>query len=163
VSSVTGTSILRTTSVEDSLKNQADITWNFIERGVWTLIEANLGIINACLPVLKQPLGRLFPRLFGTTQKSSTYDNAADYRNKERRYSLSGESGKKSKVWQGPSRNRQIVSITGQSRTSDEEHIVRDWTTDNSNVELENYASSGKSGIEKRVELVRTSFHEDAR
>jgi hypothetical protein len=66
-SSVTLTSILRVTSVQNSLKNREDQTWSFIERGVWTLIESNLGIICACLPVLKQPLGRLFPRLFGST------------------------------------------------------------------------------------------------
>ncbi|KAF5552573.1 integral membrane protein [Fusarium mexicanum] len=54
---VTITSILRVTSVSNSLRNKKDMTWNFIDRGVWTLIEANLGIIAACLPVLRQPMG----------------------------------------------------------------------------------------------------------
>jgi hypothetical protein len=70
--SVTITSILRVTSVQNSLHNRADQTYNFIERGIWTLIEANLGIVSACLPVLKQPLGILFPRLFGTAKGSSS-------------------------------------------------------------------------------------------
>ncbi|KAJ4302366.1 hypothetical protein N0V88_002510 [Collariella sp. IMI 366227] len=52
---VTITSILRITSVQNSLHNRQDQTWNFIERGIWTLVEANLGIISACLPVLKHP------------------------------------------------------------------------------------------------------------
>lgn len=47
-------------------------TGSFIRRGVWTLIEANTGIICACLPMLKQPLTIIFPRLFrGTTKDQS--------------------------------------------------------------------------------------------
>ncbi len=42
---------------------------HFIPRGVWTLIEANTGIICACLPMLKQPLMILFPRIFRGTAK----------------------------------------------------------------------------------------------
>lgn len=61
---MTITSILRTTAVQNSLANQQDITYNFITRGIWTLVEANLGIICACLPVLKQPIAWFVPRLF---------------------------------------------------------------------------------------------------
>lgn len=55
--------------MSNSLKNKGDITWNFIERGMWTLLEANLGIITACLPVLQKPLGAIFPWLFTTTNR----------------------------------------------------------------------------------------------
>lgn len=68
LSSVTITSILRVTAVANSGRNQADQTWNFIPRGVWTLVEANLGIICTCLPVLKQLVKRLFPSMFSTTK-----------------------------------------------------------------------------------------------
>ena len=45
---------------------------SFIHRGVWTLIEANTGIICACLPMLKHPLTILFPRIFrGSTKEQS--------------------------------------------------------------------------------------------
>ncbi|KAM3443043.1 hypothetical protein MY4824_000748 [Beauveria thailandica] len=54
---VTITSILRTTSVQHPLKNRMDITFGFITRGIWTLIEANLGTIIPCLVVLRQELG----------------------------------------------------------------------------------------------------------
>ena len=37
--------------MKNSLANKSDTTWNFIDRGIWTLIEANSGIIGACLPV----------------------------------------------------------------------------------------------------------------
>lgn len=47
----------------NSVRNQKDQTWNFIERGVWTLIEANLGIICTCLPALRQLVKRLFPSM----------------------------------------------------------------------------------------------------
>ena len=56
--SVTLTSILRVTAVANSVRNQQDQTWNFIQRGIWTLIEANLGIICACLIVLKRLVKR---------------------------------------------------------------------------------------------------------
>lgn len=36
-------------------------------------MEANLGIISACLPILKKPLGRIFPYLFGSTNGTSNY------------------------------------------------------------------------------------------
>ena len=63
--SVTITSILRATAVANSVRNQRDETWDFIERGLWTLVEANLGIISACLIVLKQILCRYFLSALG--------------------------------------------------------------------------------------------------
>jgi hypothetical protein len=68
LSSVTITSILRVTAVANSARNQQDLTWNFIQRGIWTLIEANLGIICACLVVLK----RFFANMFGASKTSPT-------------------------------------------------------------------------------------------
>jgi hypothetical protein len=63
---VTITSILRVTAVANSVRNQQDQTWNFIQRGIWTLIEANLGIICACLIVLNQAMRRFFSLLFSS-------------------------------------------------------------------------------------------------
>ncbi|KAM3473341.1 hypothetical protein MY8738_008429 [Beauveria namnaoensis] len=59
---VTVTSILRTTSVQHPLKNRMDITFDFITRGIWTLIEANLGTIIPCLVVLRQELVVVSPQ-----------------------------------------------------------------------------------------------------
>lgn len=70
--SVTIAAILRTTSVHNTPEHQQDPTYHFVDRGVWTLLEANLGIISACLPILKHPLTRLFPRLFSTTTTPTT-------------------------------------------------------------------------------------------
>ncbi|KAJ2902885.1 hypothetical protein MKZ38_010696 [Zalerion maritima] len=77
---VTVTSILRTTSVENSLHNKQDITWNFIERGIWTLIEANLGIISTCIVVLKHPISKLLmPRILASARRNrSSKDPSSD-------------------------------------------------------------------------------------
>jgi hypothetical protein len=72
--SVTITSILRVTAVANSVHNQRDQTWNFIERGIWSLIEANLGIICACLIVLKQVVKRYVLRVFGSTRETPKAD-----------------------------------------------------------------------------------------
>lgn len=57
--------------VHSSLANQADVTYNFIPRGIWTLIEANLGIISACLPILKKPFNACMSRTIGTAKSLS--------------------------------------------------------------------------------------------
>ena len=46
-------------------------TGSFIARSTWTLIEANTGIVCACLPLLKQPLTLLFPHLFRSGTSAS--------------------------------------------------------------------------------------------
>jgi hypothetical protein len=69
--SVTITSILRVTAVANSARNQQDQTWKFITRGVWTLVEANLGIICACLVVLNQVVRRFFSSVFGSSTAES--------------------------------------------------------------------------------------------
>lgn len=70
---------------------------DFIPRSIWTLIEANMGIICACLPILKGPLVRLFPRVFqGTTSKSNREyrpDGGDSYALHEHPRKRTGESG----------------------------------------------------------------------
>ena len=61
--SVCITSILRMTTLDTGSKNQ-DQTYGTLNSTIWTTIEANTGIICACLPMLKSPLAFLFPRLF---------------------------------------------------------------------------------------------------
>ncbi|CAM1503312.1 Fc.00g080880.m01.CDS01 [Cosmosporella sp. VM-42] len=166
---VTITSILRTTSVQNSLKNKQDSTYNFIERGMWTLAEANLGIISTCLPVLKRPMGKLFPRLFGSTKEDSSYFVNTGHDN-SRGYNLSNMStqGSHPGFWRGATKSHQAVSITGpkmaRERTSDEQHIVTQSSKgSNTDGELSSRGSTINHGISKRVELVRTSFHEELR
>ncbi|KAF5574009.1 integral membrane protein [Fusarium pseudoanthophilum] len=126
---VTITSILRVTSVSNSLRNKKDMTWNFIDRGVWTLIEANLGIIAACLPVLRQPLGKLFPRIFGSTKKSSLYYTGPG--GPAKGYNLSDIAARSPRpgIWKSDaSGSEQVISVGGPqteaSRESDERCII---------------------------------------
>ncbi|KAH6974392.1 hypothetical protein BKA56DRAFT_675831 [Ilyonectria sp. MPI-CAGE-AT-0026] len=164
---VTITSILRTTSVQNSLKNKEDITYNFIERGMWTLIEANSGIIAACLPVLKRPMSKLFPRVFGFTKKSSSYNTHSNSKG----YNLSNVSASASHpgFWRGATRNEQLVSITGPEsspeRKSDERHIVAESLKGSDlDSDIDSPATTsnrGMKGISKRIEVTRISFHED--
>lgn len=42
---------------------------------IWTIVEANTGIICACLPMLKTPLAKLFPTLFPTPDDDDTPSN----------------------------------------------------------------------------------------
>jgi 1-acylglycerone phosphate reductase len=135
--SVTVTSILRTTSVSNSLEKKADITYNFIDRGIWTLTEANLGIISACLLVLKQPLGRLFPRLFGSTKKASLYypDNSLGRNAGYNLSDLQGTNAVSSGLWQKQARLKNKTSISGQEQSrqeSDEDDIAEEYKVGNS-------------------------------
>ena len=67
--SVCATTIIRTTTLAESAKSK-DPTWGVIPATVWSVVEANTGTICACLPMLRQPLSRLFPRLFSTSKSS---------------------------------------------------------------------------------------------
>ena len=134
---------------------------------MWTLIEANLGIITACLPVLKQPLGHLFPRLFGSTRKRTSY-YVNHLHGQGRGYNLSNVSAPEPSpgFWRGPAKSQQVRTISGPEsstdRKSDEQHIIA-ASTKGSDSEPESRGSFGMGGIVKRVDLVRTSFHQDSR
>jgi hypothetical protein len=158
--------------VQNSLKNKGDLTYNFIQRGMWTIIEANLGTISTCLPVLKQPMGRLFPRLFGSTKKGSSYH--VDASNPNRGYNLSKASAHPSTpgLWRGPPRGIQTTSVSGPDksyaeRKSDEQYIFTPDSTKGSDRDRDSDSDTPGGyklrGISKRVEVVRTSFHEDTR
>ncbi|KAF4214767.1 hypothetical protein CNMCM8980_000075 [Aspergillus fumigatiaffinis] len=61
------TSIIRTTTLAESANNKSkDPTSGPIPATIWSVIEANVGIICACLPVYHQPLKWCLPRLFGS-------------------------------------------------------------------------------------------------
>jgi hypothetical protein len=59
------TSIVRIHALQQSVKTD-DPTWGSSDALLWSAIEADCGIICACLPYLKHPLKQLFPRIFST-------------------------------------------------------------------------------------------------
>ncbi|KAG8356337.1 hypothetical protein FVEN_g5656 [Fusarium venenatum] len=47
-----------------------NVTQDYVEIGYWSTIEVPVGIICACMPAIRSLFGTLFPRVFGTTNKS---------------------------------------------------------------------------------------------
>ncbi|KAJ3498114.1 hypothetical protein NLG97_g1375 [Lecanicillium saksenae] len=141
---VTITSILRTTSVQNSLKSKMDITFNFIPR-----------------VILKQPLGILFPRVFGPSKKQPGVRRLGG--DAEKGYTLSNLSTGQAGLWQGSNLAQQSVFISGPGtqagRNSDEQHIFFEISRDSESDLEGKFPASG--GISKKVEVVRTSVHQD--
>lgn len=52
---------IRMVALEDSTTTK-DLTWGSFSTLVWSSIEASVGLICTCIPYLRQPLRRLFPR-----------------------------------------------------------------------------------------------------
>ncbi|CAN9415252.1 unnamed protein product [Alternaria alternata] len=68
---VTFASIYRATTIARSA-NDPDPTWGPVPATIWSVIEANAGIICACLPMLRAPFVRLFGPLFGSVATKAT-------------------------------------------------------------------------------------------
>lgn len=68
------TSILRMHAMAESVSTN-DPTWGSFDALLWSAIEADCGIICACLPFLKYPLRKLLPKLFSSTSGNHS-DNA---------------------------------------------------------------------------------------
>lgn len=60
-----------------SSKSQ-DLTYGNLNSTIWTTIEANTGIICACLPMLKAPLTALFPNLFPRGSYQCDYSDGSN-------------------------------------------------------------------------------------
>ncbi|EGY21643.1 hypothetical protein VD0002_g6124 [Verticillium dahliae] len=119
---VTVTSIMRSTTLKFSTKTP-DMTYD-IASTLWTMIEQNVAIICACLPMCRLPLAFLFPSTFGSTSRqrssykyggSNNSHNAARSNNTSNNMSSSQHSSSHS-AWQpygGPAKtggaNRSIV------------------------------------------------------
>ncbi|ODH13595.1 hypothetical protein ACO22_07098 [Paracoccidioides brasiliensis] len=63
------TSVLRLTTLNIATEN-LDITWSSTNSSTWTIIEANVAIICACMPTYKAPLSKVFPGIFNSFYSS---------------------------------------------------------------------------------------------
>ncbi|KER00187.1 hypothetical protein AUEXF2481DRAFT_34380 [Aureobasidium subglaciale EXF-2481] len=63
------TSILRLKSLYE-ISISTDITWDNTPAAYWSSLEANFGIIAACLPTLRKTITRFFPRFFSSHSHS---------------------------------------------------------------------------------------------
>jgi hypothetical protein len=85
--SITIVSILRLKSLVTFGADSMNPTWDFLNVGVWSTVEINVGIICICMPSLRLFLVRLFPRLLGTTRQyyAKYSDNQAQSTPRRRR------------------------------------------------------------------------------
>lgn len=60
-----------------SLKNLRDTCIDDIASSVWTILEENIAITCACLPMMWMPLARLFPSFFSLDHGAETYGSSA--------------------------------------------------------------------------------------
>lgn len=68
---VFATSILRFTTLDVASKAH-DTTFGTLKSTMWTTIEASTAIVCACLPMIRTPIQRLFPRIFPTRYGGGT-------------------------------------------------------------------------------------------
>ncbi|KAH6612741.1 hypothetical protein C7974DRAFT_84641 [Boeremia exigua] len=68
---VTFASIYRATTIAASASDP-DPTWGPVPATIWSVIEANAGIVCACLPMLRSPFVRLFGPVFGRSRKDTS-------------------------------------------------------------------------------------------
>ncbi|GKZ30144.1 hypothetical protein AbraIFM66950_008003 [Aspergillus brasiliensis] len=64
------TSVIRMWAMEKSTTT-TDPTWGSFDALLWSAVEANTGIICACLPFLKHPIQKVLPGLFGSMSNGS--------------------------------------------------------------------------------------------
>ncbi|KAJ5305978.1 hypothetical protein N7508_004993 [Penicillium antarcticum] len=67
------TTIVRTTTLVQSAEN-SDSTSGPLPATIWSVIEANTGIICTCLPVFRHPLQYLFPKFFASQSNIDHYN-----------------------------------------------------------------------------------------
>lgn len=51
--------------------NTTDMTWDYLEASLWSVIECQVGIICTCMPSIRLGLSRLFPKIMGSTNQST--------------------------------------------------------------------------------------------
>ncbi|KAL1963026.1 hypothetical protein VTN77DRAFT_8774 [Rasamsonia byssochlamydoides] len=135
------TSILRTVAVTQTSTRKMDESWDFIPRSTWTLVEANMGIICACLPMMRHPLAALFPRIF----HGSSYG-----RSRQQTYGLDSLRDRPR------SKPQQMMPLYHDARISNQsqERIIEDgmgtdYTDSRAHVRISNYTATTKESSER--------------
>ncbi|KAK4187890.1 Satratoxin biosynthesis SC1 cluster protein 4 [Podospora australis] len=98
------TSILRMQTLNFS-STSPDVTYD-IESSIWTMIEENLAIICACLPVCRLPLSYVLPHYFSSSNSEGSSGNRSDF-----------SSGSRSSGWK-KSRERKVLHKSGSSESN---------------------------------------------
>ena len=112
--SVTFASIYRATTIAQSASDP-DPTWGPIPATIWSVIEANTGIVCACLPMLRGPFVRLFGPLLGVNRSTT----------KASSYQLSGAEGQPRVATTGNARNHDVYGSLHDCDRDSEEGIFK--------------------------------------
>ena len=72
---VFATSILRFTTL-DTASKASDTTFGTLKSTMWTTIEASTAIVCACLPMIRTPIQKLFPKIMPTKYDAGTAASA---------------------------------------------------------------------------------------
>jgi hypothetical protein len=118
---------------------------------MWTIIEPNIAIICACLPMCRMPLQRMFPKLFPGTEPTRPSKNTFTHAG-------SGKNEWTPTSQQERSKNRsQLASVTSGGKGGSEEYILHDRNPSY----LEREERGVKSGIQKTTQF--SVKYDDAR
>lgn len=130
----------------DAGSKSKDQTYGTFVSTVWTTVEANTGIICACLPMLKSPLSRVFPRLFlRGTQEGSTQREGGIRRPSKASPADFDSWGHVGGGKQTHTQSTTIASPTHAYRSSDEEIFGMDAITKTTDIRVD-YGEDRPSG-----------------
>ncbi|KAF1924862.1 uncharacterized protein M421DRAFT_424493 [Didymella exigua CBS 183.55] len=89
---VTVVSMLRLRSLVH-FANTTNMTWDYLEASLWSVIECQVAIICTCMPSIRLGLSRLFPNIMGSTNHSTAKDTGAPSRRSHALTAFSGLTG----------------------------------------------------------------------
>lgn len=125
--------------------NTQNITWNYVDAGLWSLIEIDVSIVCGCMPAHRFLIGKLWPKM-KTTIKSS---NNVSSKGTNNTTSSSTPGGKMARVSvKGISRDDNFIPLSDMDNTSDRTHLTKaaephsgkeanTWTTQTEEVDVE--------------------------
>lgn len=159
IASVTFASIYRATTIARSASDP-DPTWGPVPATIWSVVEANTGIICACLPMLRGPFVRLFGPLLGAHRTTTT----------PRSYQLSGRSERPHVSSAAQDVRHDIYDSRSDSDRDSEEGIFKNDTMPDgkrgpntrrgSGIIITNEFSVVTNEIEKRKSQARSEGHD---
>lgn len=124
---------------------------------LWTCIEGNIGILCACLPLLRPLINWLIPwfahKTHSGTQTSRRNTRDTNYMARQDNRGWTGKSGRKDTVMMS---NVTVDDHDSRSRSSSEVAITGGITR---KIEMETYVESAEDSDDNRDEEIRRAVH----
>lgn len=101
--------------------NTENITWNYVDAGLWSLIEIDVSIVCGCMPAHRFLIGKLWPKM-KTTVRSSKNNSTKGTTNT----TSSSTPGKMGRVSiKGISRDDSFIPLSDIDSNSDRAHLTK--------------------------------------